>query len=60
LFKRTIRAVRGSFSVLPVAALLNSSNLKTQNGAIIAEKFVFMALAAETLDQGATTISSGM
>jgi hypothetical protein len=56
MFKRTIRAVKGSFPVLAVAALLNSCNLKTQNGAIVAENFVFMALAAETPDQGAKTI----
>jgi hypothetical protein len=32
---------KGSFALLPVAALLNSSNLETQNGAIAAENFVF-------------------
>jgi hypothetical protein len=33
--------LKGSFAVLPVAALLKSSNLETQNGAIAAENFVF-------------------
>jgi hypothetical protein len=34
---------KGSFAVLPVAALLlvNSSSLETHNGAIVAENFVF-------------------
>jgi len=32
---------KGSFAMLPVAALLSSSNLETQNGAIAAENFVF-------------------
>jgi hypothetical protein len=31
---------KGSFAVLPVAALLNSSNLGSQNGALAAENFV--------------------
>jgi hypothetical protein len=30
--------------VLPVAALLKSSNLETQNGAIAAENFVFCGI----------------
>ena len=32
---------KGSFAVLPFVALLNISNLETQNGAIAAENFVF-------------------
>jgi hypothetical protein len=35
---------KGSFAVPPVAALLNSSNLETQNGAIAAENFMFCGI----------------
>jgi hypothetical protein len=51
---------KGSFAVLPVAALLNSCNLETKMALSQQRTLCFVTLAAETPDQGAKTISPGV